>query len=114
MPVGVDTALATATTAKSVGDTVTPTAANGRCYRCTTAGTTGTPEPTWPTTVGGTVTDGTVVWTAQSDVWAFLTAGTDSLEVEWEVIGDSAGDTSKTVTIIRSSPCTLLRREEGA
>lgn len=104
----------TATTAKSVGDTVTPTTPNGRCYRCTTAGTTGGSAPTFPTTVGGTVTDGTVVWTAQDDVWAFLTAGVDSLEVEWEVIGDSAGDTSKTVAIIRSSPCTLLRREEGS
>ncbi len=103
----------TATTAKSVGDTVTPTAANGRCYRCTTAGTTGGSAPTFPTTVGGTVTDGTVVWTAQSDAWAYLPAGTDSLDIEWEMIGDSAGDTSKTVSIIRSSTCTLKRREEG-
>lgn len=36
-----------------------------RSYRCTTAGTTsGTTEPTWPTS--GTVSDGTVVWTAES------------------------------------------------
>ena len=41
-----------------------PTVPNGHLYKCTTAGTTGaTDEPTWPTADGGTVTDGTAVWT---------------------------------------------------
>lgn len=49
--------------AVSAGDTVIPTTPNGRLYRCTTAGTTGAGEPTWPMTDAGTVTDGTAVWT---------------------------------------------------
>lgn len=40
----------------------------GLAYECTTAGATGATEPTWPTTVGGTVTDGTAVWTARERV----------------------------------------------
>ena len=41
-----------------------PTASNGFIYRCTVAGTTGGVEPTWPTTTGATVVDGTVTWVA--------------------------------------------------
>ena len=50
----------------STGDTVIPNTANGRIYKCTTGGTTGSGEPTYPTTNGGTVTDGTAVWTEQT------------------------------------------------
>lgn len=59
------------TTAYSLGDCVEPVTPNGYRYRCTTAGTShATTEPTWPTTVGSTVTDGTVVWTMVSAVHA--------------------------------------------
>ncbi|MFY7864496.1 phage tail fiber protein [Roseateles sp.] len=59
--------------AVSLNDTVLPATPNGRIYRCTTAGTTGASEPSWPTTAGGTVADGTAVWTEQTDA---LDAGT--------------------------------------
>lgn len=52
-----------ATTAYSLGDRVVPTSSNGFYYECTTAGTSAGTEPTWPTTIGNTVVDGTVTWT---------------------------------------------------
>jgi hypothetical protein len=55
-----------ATHAYSLGEVRRPTSTNNRTYRVTTAGTSAGSEPTWPTTDGGTVTDGTVVWTETS------------------------------------------------
>ncbi len=49
-------------TSYSLGALVMPTTLNGYQYKCTGAGTSGTEEPEWPTTIGGTVTDGTVTW----------------------------------------------------
>lgn len=57
-----------ASTAYSLDDLATKVAPNGRYYKVTTAGTTAASEPTWPTTTGNTVTDGTVVWTDMGTV----------------------------------------------
>lgn len=50
-----------ATTAIALGGVMTPH--NGRVYICTTAGTTGSTEPTWNVRQDATITDGSVVWT---------------------------------------------------
>jgi hypothetical protein len=51
------------TTAYALGAYVTPATANGFYYRATVAGTSAAAIPTFPITIGGTVTDGTVTWT---------------------------------------------------
>ncbi len=52
-----------ASTAYSLDNIVTPTTTNGFQYRCTTAGTSHSSEPTFPTDLGVTVTEtGGVVW----------------------------------------------------
>tara|TARA_Y100000015_G_scaffold8868_2_gene8369 strand:- start:5080 stop:6117 length:1038 start_codon:yes stop_codon:yes gene_type:complete len=60
-----------ASTAFSVGDVRRPTVSygTGLWFRCTTAGTSASSEPTWPTDIASTVTDGTCVWTAISSVY---------------------------------------------
>jgi len=60
-----------ASTAFSVGDVrrATTTLGTGLWFRCTTAGTSGSSEPAWPTDIASTVTDGTCVWTAISMVY---------------------------------------------
>lgn len=55
-------------TAYSVGAFVTPTTGSpNRVYRCTTAGTSGSTEPSWPNIDNATVNDGTCVWTEATD-----------------------------------------------
>jgi len=75
-----------ASTAYILDDHVEPTTGNGKFYTCTTAGTSGATEPTWPTTEGDTVTDGTTEWTCYDkdtpyygDIW-IDTDGADPLD----------------------------------
>ncbi len=49
----------------SVGNSVIPTGTQtGFQYHCTTAGTSGAAEPTWPSSLGQSVADGSVQWEA--------------------------------------------------
>jgi len=50
------------TTAYTTGDLVKASTYNSHSYLCTTAGTSGSAEPTFPTTNGNTVSDSTVIW----------------------------------------------------
>lgn len=53
-----------ASTAYTVGNMIEPVTPNTYVYRCTTAGTSDSSEPTFPTGgIGSTVADGTAVWT---------------------------------------------------
>lgn len=51
-----------ATTAYVQGQIVRPGTGNGHLYRCIIGGTSGGSTPTFPTTVGTTVTDNTITW----------------------------------------------------
>jgi lambda family phage minor tail protein L len=63
-----------ASTAFSVGDIrrATTDQASGLFFRCTTAGTSGSSEPSWPTDIGSTITDNTCVWTAIASAYEEL------------------------------------------
>ena len=73
-----------ASTAFAVGDVRRATASqnSGLVFECTTAGTSGSSEPTWPTDIGSTLTDNTVVWTAISSIYADLSALAPSAIIE--------------------------------
>jgi hypothetical protein len=56
------------TTPYALGAYVVPAVSNGFYYKATAAGTSAGTLPTYPTTIGGTVTDGTVTWTCAGKV----------------------------------------------
>jgi hypothetical protein len=80
--------------AYSLGDIARPTAANSHLYQVTTAGTSAGTQPTWPTG-GGTVTDGSAVWTdlGTAATAAFTsnqaTATGSGLTVRWGRLGQA-------------------------
>ena len=71
----------------NVGSWVRPTAQNRRWFRCSTAGTSGGSEPSWNTTVGGTTSDGTAVWTTLN---AFALTGSVTAKTSNQVFADSS------------------------
>lgn len=71
-----------ASTAYASGDVIIPNAfaSTNHIYYCTTAGTSGSTEPTWPTTTAGTVSDGTAVWT-EATTYLYTSSNITALEV---------------------------------
>lgn len=61
-PVGATYSAWATSTAYSLGNRRIPTSSNGYYYEATVAGTSSGTQPTWPTTLGDTVTDGGVTW----------------------------------------------------
>lgn len=52
-----------AAAAISAGAKIRPTSTNNRIYQAGGSGTTGGTQPTWPTTIGATVSDNGITWT---------------------------------------------------
>lgn len=77
--------------AYNAGTIVRPMEFNDHYYRCTTGGNSGSSEPTWPTTAGATVADGTVVWEEAGLFGAeILTGGgvlTEAIDTAVEAVG---------------------------
>ena len=87
----------TASTVLALDAARSPTAANGYRYAVTTAGTTGSTQPTWPTTVGSTVSDGSVTWTCIGKT-PFL--AWDDVYAQWKMEASSfSGTTNDTSSI---------------
>lgn len=81
-------------TAYTLGAFRRPSTTNGYAYECTTAGTSGSTEPTWPTTAGATVADGSVVWTCREPMteWEYsYTLPSDCLKVRRIISGTGSG-----------------------
>lgn len=95
---GVEPSAWAVSTAYSLGDAVRPTTRNGYNYECTTAGTSGGSEPAWPTTPGGTVNDGTAVWTARTarQLADTAMAGTDFTHADGDTSGRKTSVSQKT------------------
>ena len=73
-----------ASTAFSVGDIrrASTDQASGLFFRCTTAGTSASSEPSWPTDIGSTITDNTCVWTAIASAYEELSKLNPSAIIE--------------------------------
>ena len=103
-------------TAYKPDDVVESASRNGYRYRVTVAGTSAASAPTWPTTIGVTVTDGTVTWKCVSKTapltWDAVLSGLSTDLSSLSAIGTEAGavipaylpNTAYTVGTVVSAP----------
>ena len=73
-------------TAYVVGDIIKPTTYNNFSYLVTTAGTTTSTEPTFPTTIGNTISSGSVIFTTK-DSKTYNTLAPQSDDVPYVTFG---------------------------
>lgn len=102
----------------------------GLYLRCTTAGTSDAAPPTWNTTVGGTTTDGTAVWTTYAVLYYDADPGATSLtdtyidgeefldgesvEVRFaEMDGSTSFKTYSTTAVVNSAGFSVLVSEDA-
>ncbi len=85
-----------------ISDEVIPTTPNGWQYRCIVAGITDSSEPTWPTTIGATIVDGTVTWETRRALTrtAVVTVATDRATFDVNtILGDLTAGTGGSETL---------------
>lgn len=80
-----------ASAAKAVDAWVMPTVANGFFYVCVLAGTTSSTQPTWSTTPGALITDGTAKWECRRG-WINNDSDKYRLGAEYTIVSLSAVD----------------------
>lgn len=98
---GCDPNVWVASTAYSLGAAVRPTTRNNFAYEVTTAGTTAASEPTWPTTPGATVVNGTATFTCRANL---VLAATAMVPGDYTLAnGVSAGNTPRRLTMAAKS-----------
>jgi hypothetical protein len=76
-------------TVAAAGDII-PATQNGYWYQSTAGGVTGGTEPTWPTTIGATVADGSVTWICIGTVDSFRIYDTDMTDLIRIVVAAAA------------------------
>lgn len=86
----------------------TPAAGSERCFRVTTAGTSGGAEPTWNLTLNATTNDNTVVWTECTGQEAYQSAGNwtapaANAEVLWNVTAGRATNLGSDTTYVAAN-----------
>lgn len=92
-------------TAYSLGQLRRPGTSNGYVYQCVAAGTSGASEPTWPTTVGLTVTDGTATWLCAGRGYTMFDAADPSwanatITARYGVVSDRTPATAATQPLV--------------
>ena len=93
-----------ASTAYMKGAIVRPSTINNCVYQALNAGTTGSTTPTYLTSIGSTVTDGTVVWKCVGVASAYVSAPTAYLQLIFSEAGTLANETClvRQVGIVKS------------